>query len=130
MSRGDVISWFGDKNPIAHGGGYIFDGGDDEPFIQYTPGLTDREAILRGKILVYTVDVPNDVWRYHNWAKPLDMASRSGPTLGELRRWGKSRDISDRVTCLWLIGDHYGWENLDDSPDRYAPQELAEQWSE
>jgi len=111
-----------------YGGGFVYsrDGSvkGSEPFIEFTHGVeTDGR-----RLTVYRVDVPDDVFSYHNWAKPAAVGSSIGMDPDELRSLGRSGDTMDRANVIVDLAGHYGWHELDQYPLTLSPKALAERW--
>lgn len=71
-------------------------------------------------LLVYRADVPEDVYKEHDWAA-------EGSHKDEIEQ-GRSDDPKTRAWALYYLGDSHGWENIDGYPLRLSAEELRERW--
>lgn len=133
-----IVYRFGDVNPTEHGGGIVLRGPDGTYQLEYTGGLGEAEdagelddyegAEDQYALTVYRMSVPDDVFAYHDWTKPAEMARSLDTTPGEFRRRGRSPELSDRVWALEGIALYYGWPELDQYPLTYTTEELDKRW--
>lgn len=136
-----VVTTIGDVNPIEYGGGYLFlckDRGRSDYHLEYTHGTESEEAAeglseyepaySRVPLTLYRVDLPDDVWGDHSWAKVEDIAQSMGADPEELRRAGSSPDPRERAYALESIAGHWGWHELDNYPLSMTVSELRKRW--
>ena len=136
-----VVTTVGDVNPIEYGGGYLFlckVSGQSNYVVEYThgtenepaaEGLSEYEpAYSRVPLVLYRVDLPENVWEWHSWADPNDVATSIDADPAELRRAGSSPDPRERLYALEAIAGHWGWNELDHYPLSMTVSDLRKRW--
>lgn len=121
-----VVMTSGDVNP-EYGSTVVFRD-KSGVHVERWDGPDDEDDFKRATVEVSGFDVPDDVFAYHSWAKPGDIASTHGQDVDDVRRAGKSRKIADRVWVLEMIGQHYGWVNLDGYPMSLTGAQIMQRW--
>lgn len=79
-------------------------------------------------VQVYRIDVEDDVFSYHDWAKIEDIARGLGQDPEELLASGRSHKIMDRAWATETIAAYYGWHELDQYPETFTVAELEKRW--
>lgn len=121
------IGAIGDVNPVDYGGGVIYKvTGNPEPVLEYVHGLDGGDTSKM--MTLYRVEVPDDVFGYHNWVNIESVASAIGADPEELRRAGKSKKLMDRVWAIEAIASTHGWHELDHYPFDMTEAELRRRW--
>lgn len=95
---------------------------DGTHFIEYTTGPRGEVKAVYPwtTMVVYRFDVPDDVYKEHDWA--VEEASEAD------REDGQSEDVRRRAWALYYLGSHHGWENLDAYPLHLSAEELRIRW--
>ena len=118
------IATVGDKNPIEHGGGVIFDG-EAGPFLEWTKGLQDTGP---GILFVFRRHVPENVFEDLSWVNKETLAHGMGGDPEEMLLMSTSEDPFARAMLISIVGDYFGWHELDDEPMTMTDEELAQRW--
>lgn len=109
----------------------VSDGDLDYDNLHQSAFETAEEQMLLDPIQqlpVFTVDVPDDVFDWHNWVDLKEVAESQSMTVRELRELGRSPKVMGRVAALEAIAAYHGWSALDDSPHKEPACEVAERW--
>ena len=137
-----VVSLLGDVDPVSHGGGYVLivrpgrihkhdPQEEDYPQIEYVEWDSDAEDALG---TFYQVDLRDlNVWDgLLSWVNDQDriqilQSVGSEKTVG----WDTGRGtLAQRASVVQMVGDYFGWLNLDAYPQRVTRVELAERWAQ
>jgi hypothetical protein len=108
MTRCKAIATTGDASPFDYGGGIVYDHGTHVAWVVW-PMLDESE----NPTPVYIVDVPADVFAWHDWADSSAIARTCGTEPADLRADGYDADPCIRVRALECIAAHYGYGELD-----------------
>jgi hypothetical protein len=96
---------------------------DGTHYVEYTPGpRKEVKAIYPWTMMVvYRSDVPDDVYKEHDWAA----ADASEADKEE----GRSEDVKVRAKALvYGVGGYHGWDNIDGYPLELSAEELRIRW--
>jgi len=145
MQQGKVIAALGDKNPHTYGGGFVWmDETGKRPQVEYLPhGYEDEDEAKTLSRPMYRFDIDKCTFidgvlsdnQFHPnhaawWADSLDaMANTYGVTAADLVALFCSDDPLIRAQAYVMLGEYFGFENLDEYPLEYTGDE-AEEWAE
>lgn len=131
----------GDRNPIEHGGFAVF---------------TDKTGVYAPEceLLESPEDTGEDVWTVRRFsadrctfingvlsdnkfhpAKPAwfadkleAMANAYGMTPGNLVAWFVSSDLLQNASAWRMVGEYFGYDNLDSYPLQFTREEITARW--
>lgn len=121
--RGRLVANLGDADPFSYGGYLIFEQGKSHMGVYWDESSNDESSVE-----VYRFGIPKDVFKEHNWANPEEVASSIGVDPDELRADGKSHNLRTRAQVVADIGNHYGFNNIDNYPLTETPAELRKRY--
>ena len=117
---GRLVANLGDRDPFSYGGFLVFKEGKDYNAVRWQ----SNEEENQGPVTVYRFDIPTDVFADKTWVKPAEIASSIGEDEFELVKQGRSKDVIQRALVVRDIGETWGYDNLDTSPDTMTEKEL------
>ena len=117
----------GDMTPVIYGG-FLVDEETGEAIFWYEPTF-DIEDKPEKPIKCYQFTIAPNAIEDLNWLKPTDWKT-VGDFVGEkyITLMAISNNISDRARVYEAVGLHYGFDNLDGSPNNYTYAELLEMY--
>ena len=135
------VGTIGDVDPYEHDGGVVLRKDGYNHVVEWVDGPCEDDKTgwiklgLSGpraseKYTLYCVQVPDDVFKEHDWVKPAEIAMSTGQNIKMLLSHSKSRDFMKRVCVLWDIANHWGWHELDHAPIMITGEKLAERWGD
>jgi hypothetical protein len=130
MKDAQVLSWRGDVDPLAHGGGVLYEK-DGEIWLEWFEAADgDARGDVRSsdRFLIYRVEVPKDVFAAWDWVKPKAVAAAVGRHVETLVRLGRRADPQARATVVEDVAAVEGWSVLDDDPLVLTAAELRDRW--
>lgn len=121
-----IVEWVGDDVAVAIEDGFLDPHDWHESAYKYAKDTDLLEE--HSPVTVYRVDVPDDIWKYHDWVDIDDISSTVGQGPEDVEKLGTSRKIMDRVWVLEIIASTWGWHELDHYPLQLTPKELEKRW--
>ncbi len=121
-TRQKVIGTTGDAHALDHGGGVVADRGYGPEWWFWDEPEQDDNG--KDHYKVYRVPVEEDVFGYHSWADPFELARTYSINAFTLQALGSSPRVMERVEALEMIAGHYGPHELDNEPDRMTRAEM------
>jgi hypothetical protein len=126
-----ILGNLGDKHPLDYGGLIVYEVLDDD--LEYIQAEYWNEPLEENRpYWVYRFDIPKDVFRDLNWVSGHwdRIAQFAGMSTEALFRMGYSEDPLERAEVYRLVGEHEGWENIDEYPEKLSREEMEERWPE
>jgi len=126
----------GDRDPFTYGGGivYVDDETGDATWVVFPhteEDLPEPEEDDDGNMIpsnetteVFSITVEPDIFGWHNWVTPEEIASSTGMDPDELREMSRSDNVMERVAVLEAIAGHWGHHELDHHADKMTLAEL------
>lgn len=124
-----IIGNLGDENPLEYGGHIVYRVYDPKNGTRWIRGEYWSEPI-NDIFLVYQWDVEKDVLRDLNWVEWNDVARHEGIGLEELKRMANSEEILKRARVYEMVGQFYGFDNLDGYREYFSRDEIEKRWPE
>ena len=142
MSQPDweLVAQLGDTHPIEHGGLFVFvdKTGVYAPEAEHWQEPEDHVELEDGTWEVHRFILENCTYidgilsdnKYHPqhpawFAKDLPtLASGMGLTVDEFAAWFTSNNPVERAWAWLEVGQYWGYDNLDNYPDRYNHDEI------
>jgi len=127
QARRHVIGTTGDVNLFDFDAGVIF---SDKYGIhwEWWNNVAEWDSTRPNDLILYSTDVPDNVFDYHKWANVKSIADVVGISADELRTLGASTNVRDRVEALEALISHSGASNLDTYPQTIKRAELKRRW--
>jgi hypothetical protein len=126
-SKAVVLYNLGDRSPLDYGG-YLVRKITTPEHTSYD-AIYWEEPLEDGTYEVYTFAIENDVAEDLSWIDDSHwkaVADAVGITKHEILKVARSEDVRDRAWVYQDIGRHYGFENLDSSPQMYERSDMEE----
>lgn len=120
----DEITYFGiigDRNPIEHWGGVVYDSGYG-PTVKYFQSYDDE------RVSIYDVSIDDDVVKENDWVDWKGVASYTGQSTSDLRKYGKSKDPLARASVVEAAASYHGWDEFDSYPEDMTIEEAEEKY--
>ena len=118
----------GDMNPIDHGGGVVFQNGEDQsPEVLYFSGWHDDEG---PRVTVSTFCVEDNVLEDLNWVDWDSVASCIGMDVAELKGYAVSDNVLARAQVYESVAGHSGFGELDSQPRELTLEQAEKEYGE
>lgn len=132
-----VFGNLGDAHPFDHGGFIIFDVFDSSRGRQWTAAEFWR-APQEGEVyerderafVVYGFTIEDDVLTDLAWVDWVKIAEFAGFQARDIQTMGTSPDPMIRARLYEIVGNYYGWDNIDSGPELFTREELEIRWPE
>lgn len=126
-----ILGNLGDKHPLDYEGLIVYEVLDDD--LEYIQAeYWNAPEIDEHGYMVYRFDIEKDVFKDLNWVSGhWDRIARfAGMSTEALLRMGYSEDPLERAEVYRLVGEHEGWENIDNYPEKFSRKEMEKRWPE
>jgi hypothetical protein len=129
------VGSFGDVDPIAYGGGFIYEDttGVYAPEVTlFIPGSDEKWKEKEGKtpleVRRFIIErTPQDEWW---WDKRADLAGFMGGTVAEFEEDAVNGSLRQQANIYQSIGQYYGFDNFDAEPRTMTEDEAYEKYKE
>lgn len=116
----------GDRNPIEHDGGVVFEG-DYGPMLLYFQGWEGQES---PRVTVSSVPIAENALEDLNWVNWESVASCHGMDVEELKGYAVSENILARAQVYECVAGYHGWGELDPIPTELSLEETEKEYGE
>jgi hypothetical protein len=133
-----VIMNLGDANPFDYGALVVYEHrekkrGKEYRYFQaeYWPEPETEEG--KDRYTVYNWEIESNVFRDLEWISPNAwdaIADTHSMERREVRRLATSEEPVERAILYEMVGNYYGFDNLDHTPEVFTREELEARWPE
>ena len=117
----------GDCNPIEHGGGVVYQEGEQSPEVLYFQGWEDDDG---PRVTVSRFCVEENVLTDLNWADWAGTASFIGIETVALKEYATVPNVLVRAQVYESVASYAGFINLDSEPRELTLEEAEKEYGE
>lgn len=127
-----ILGTLGDVDGPQNGGGIVWLHRDGHAVIEYACGRIDEEEWMDDAdplVIVHMATVDDaDLRTEYEWVDWKELEQHMLNEDESIDELLSSKDLMDKAFVVWLIGEYYGWNEIDPYPLWYAAQELYARW--